>query len=82
MSRLSQLLERVRARFRRQPPPLAQRTTKECPLCGNRDLVMFPSMNLKSCTLHHPPVDIAWTRDEGQPALYGSSRQDRKVAPE
>lgn len=44
-------------------------TTKHCPKCGNTNLVLIGTYNLKHCTDCN--LDIPWYREEGQPSIYG-----------
>lgn len=54
------------------------KSTKQCPKCGNDDLVKLSSLNMKVCNVCH--TEIKWSLDEGQPPLNGSNRQQtRKV---
>lgn len=50
--------------------------TQSCPNCGNTDLVLYRSMNLKQCP--DCRTEIPWTLDPGQKPLIGTNRQDRK----
>lgn len=43
---------------------LDEPTTKECPECGNLNLVLISTQNLKVCTDCN--TEIPWTKDEGQ----------------
>lgn len=43
-------------------------TTKVCPSCGNTDLLLFSTLNLKSCTDCHRDID--WYKEKDQPDLY------------
>lgn len=47
-----------------------KRTTKECPVCGNKNLVLFTTLNKKVCTNHKQYVNIGWYLDEGQKPLF------------
>jgi hypothetical protein len=44
-------------------------STKKCPKCGNKDLLLFSTLRLKSCTDCH--IDIPWYLDDKQKPLYG-----------
>lgn len=46
-----------------------KKTTRECPLCGNKQLVELISQNTKICVNHKPYVEISWVLDEGQKPL-------------
>jgi len=45
-----------------------KQTTKKCPNCGNINLLLFSTLNLKSCVDCY--IDIPWYKDEGQCDLY------------
>jgi uncharacterized protein (DUF983 family) len=45
-------------------------TTKQCPVCGNRDLVRLSTHNIKICP--DCRIDIPWHREEGEPPFYPS----------
>ena len=50
-------------------------TTKSCPVCGNTQLALIGTSNLKVCIDHNPYVRIPWYLDEGQdPLLYNIDR--------
>lgn len=52
-----------------------KQTTKECPQCGNTDLVKIGTHNIKHCTDCN--IDIPWYVEEGQPALYGGVNKEK-----
>ncbi len=43
-------------------------STKSCPVCGNTNLLLFNTLNLKSCPDCF--LDIPWYREANQPSLY------------
>ena len=50
-------------------------STKQCPLCGNDKLVLFPSTNQKGCNNHGDEVFyFPWNLDEGQLPIYANNR--------
>lgn len=46
-----------------------QKTTKECPECGNTELIMLSSLNQKVCINHQKNVYIDWFLEQGQKKL-------------
>lgn len=56
-----------------------KRTTKQCPVCGNEDLILTRTDNLKICVDHRVFVRIPWYLDEGQkPLLTNPIEEERK----
>lgn len=47
---------------------LEKQTTKKCPNCNNTALLLFSTLNLKTCT--DCDTDIPWYREKGQVDLY------------
>ena len=47
-----------------------KQTTKKCPKCGNEDLVLISTHNIKVCVLHVEHVLIPWYKEEGQVTDY------------
>ena len=47
-------------------------TTKFCPNCGNTQLLLFRTLNLKSCTDCY--IDIPWFLEDGQEQLITYQR--------
>ena len=47
-----------------------KQTTKMCPVCGNKELVLLTTMQKKVCTNHNRYVTIEWYLDEGQKPLF------------
>ena len=45
-----------------------QITTKRCRKCGNINLLLFSSLNLKTCS--DCDTDMKWIRLENEPKLY------------
>ena len=45
-----------------------KQSTKSCPVCGNTQLLLWSTLNLKACTDCH--IDIPWYKEEGQTAFY------------
>lgn len=45
-------------------------TTKVCPMCGNKNLVLLHSQNKKVCTNHKEFVIIQWNLDKHQKPVY------------
>jgi hypothetical protein len=42
-------------------------STKSCPVCGNTNLLLFRTLNIKSCTDCH--IDIPWYLENEQKPL-------------
>jgi ribosomal protein S27AE len=49
-----------------------KQTTKECPRCGNTQLLLFTTLNRKSCPDCH--IDIPWYVEDGQEHLIKYQR--------
>ena len=49
-----------------------KQTTKKCPQCGNEQLLLFSTINLKSCTDCH--IDIPWYLEKDQEQLIKYTR--------
>ena len=45
-------------------PEMEKVSSKQCPICGNEDLLLTRSLNLKACTDCH--IDIPWYLEENQ----------------
>jgi len=45
-----------------------KQTTKVCPNCGNEDLLLFSTLDLKTCS--DCDTDISWFKEEGQTDLF------------
>ena len=43
-------------------------STKQCPKCGNKDLLTFTSRNKKACVDCH--IEFDWYLEEGQKPLH------------
>lgn len=46
-----------------------EQTSKECPVCGNTNIVKLSKYDMKVCTDHKEFVMIPWTLDKGQKPL-------------
>lgn len=47
-----------------------KQTTKMCPVCGNKELVLLEKSNYKVCVDHNPYIWIEWRLDKGQKPLF------------
>jgi len=44
-------------------------TTKKCPVCGNTNLILLTTSNMKVCVDHKEFVRIQWVLSDGQKPL-------------
>lgn len=44
-------------------------STKQCPKCGNKNLILLRTLNLKVCMEHKKAVRISWGLNENQKPL-------------
>lgn len=50
-----------------------KQTTKLCPICGNRQLILLTTHNMKVCTDHKEYVRIPWHLGENQKPLFSGA---------
>jgi hypothetical protein len=49
-------------------------STKQCPVCGNENLLRYPSLNIKTCINHNKHLDIPWYLEDEQKPLIQYQR--------
>lgn len=48
-------------------------STKKCPICGNKDLLRFTSLNEKICT--DCEIHLEWKLEKDQKSIFSNSKR-------